>query len=218
MPRLYSYIVKNDNGSAPNPFWGVCTLTICKPVIRRTAQIGDWIVGTGSKNSKLRDGKTHDLSGHLVYAMQVTDKMSLHAYDQHCLQHLNNKVPNWRTSDWRMKMGDCIYDFSAGVEPAIRMSVHKENNRERDLGGLYALLSNHFYYFGEEPRPIPASLREIVIKTQGHLVFDDPAIIKTFEKWKRSFTRNKIYAHPQRRYLFDRREVKTASISNNKKC
>lgn len=218
MPRLYSYIVKNDNGSAPNPFWGVCTLTICKPVIRRTAQIGDWIVGTGSKNTKLRDGKMHDLSGHLVYAMQVTDKMSLRAYDQHCQQHLNNKVPSWRSSDWRVKLGDCIYDFSAGVEPAIRMSVHKEKNRERDLSGLYALLSNHFYYFGEEPRPIPASLREIVIKTQGHLVFDDPAILKAFEKWIRRFTRNKIYAHPQRRYLFDRTEVKTVSISNNKKC
>jgi hypothetical protein len=41
MKKLYSYCIPVDDGAAPNPFWDICTLVICKPVIRRTAQIGD---------------------------------------------------------------------------------------------------------------------------------------------------------------------------------
>ena len=37
---LYSYIVAYDGGSAPNPFHEFCTLAICKPGMRRTAEKG----------------------------------------------------------------------------------------------------------------------------------------------------------------------------------
>jgi hypothetical protein len=201
--RLYSYIVKNDNGSAPNPFWGVCTLTICKPKIRRTAIIGDWVIGTGSKNSELKDGR-YDLSGSLVYAMKVSDKKTIREYDQYCKTDLPDKLPKWFNKDWRKKLGDCMYDYSKGeAEPRIRMAVHKERNRIKDLSGLNALLSNHFYYFGEEPRPIPPTLKQIVIKGQGHLVLDDQKLIAAFEKWIGKFRKNKIYANPQGKFKFE---------------
>ena len=77
MKKLYSYILRIDDGAAPNPFWNVCTFTVCKPAIRRTAKIGDWIIGTGSKNSNCNDGNTHDLSDSVVYAMRVSNKMTL---------------------------------------------------------------------------------------------------------------------------------------------
>lgn len=35
MPTLYTYCIPYDDGAAPNPYWGICTLVICKPVIRR---------------------------------------------------------------------------------------------------------------------------------------------------------------------------------------
>lgn len=57
--KLFSYVLRFDDGAAPNPFWGTCTLAICKPDIRRTANIDDWIIGTGSKNSKLKDGNKY---------------------------------------------------------------------------------------------------------------------------------------------------------------
>ncbi|MEK6782270.1 MAG: hypothetical protein AABY93_11215 [Bacteroidota bacterium] len=202
--------IKNDNGSAPNPFWGTCTLTICKPKIRRTAKVGDWIIGTGSKNSKLKDGNTYDLSGSLVYAMKVSDKKTIKEYDKYCQSDLPNKLPKWFNKDWRRKLGDCIYDYSKGEEPTIRMAVHRERNRIKDLSGLKALLSNHFYYFGEEPRPIPPSLKRMVIKGQGHLVFDDPKLIETFEKWIVKFKKNKICANPQRKFMFE--------VSQSKDC
>src|SRR5678816_873168 len=46
--RIYRYIVRVDSGAAPNPFGGWCSLAICKPAIRRTAQRGDWIIGLRS--------------------------------------------------------------------------------------------------------------------------------------------------------------------------
>lgn len=43
MTRLYTYRETADTGFAPNPFHGVLTLANCKPDIRRTAQVGDWV-------------------------------------------------------------------------------------------------------------------------------------------------------------------------------
>lgn len=110
--RIFSYVLRHDDGAAPNPFWGMCTLTICKPVIRRNAAEKDWIIGTGSKNSKLKDGKTYDFSKNLVYAMKVTKILPLPQYDAFCKENYKNKLPQWEHQDWRMRMGDCIYDFT----------------------------------------------------------------------------------------------------------
>jgi len=74
--RLFSYVLRYDTGSAPNPFLGMCTLAICKPRIRRVAEPGDWVAGVGSVNVRGRD-----LSGHLVYAMKVEESISLADYD-----------------------------------------------------------------------------------------------------------------------------------------
>lgn len=41
MPSLFSYCIPVDDGAAPNPYWGICTLVICKPRIRLAADIGD---------------------------------------------------------------------------------------------------------------------------------------------------------------------------------
>ena len=45
MHRVYSYVVAEDGGYAPNVDGGVCTLCICKPRIRNTASPGDWVIG-----------------------------------------------------------------------------------------------------------------------------------------------------------------------------
>ncbi|NCP83920.1 MAG: hypothetical protein COW66_08330 [Flavobacteriaceae bacterium CG18_big_fil_WC_8_21_14_2_50_34_36] len=202
MKRIYSYVLRFDDGAAPNPFWGTCTLTICKPAIRRTARIGDWVIGTGSKNSKLKDGEIYDLSDSLVYAMKVSKKLTLEEYDQFCLSNLKEKIPSWYNKDWRRRMGDCIFDFLNRDEPNLRKSVHNQSNAERDLSGNNSLLSNEFYYFGEEPRIIPQNLKRIIKKNQGHLRIEDADLIAEFEKWISGFKKNKIYAEPQLAFEF----------------
>jgi hypothetical protein len=70
---FYSYKMTRDFGFAPNPFGGFCTLATCKPHIRKKAKVGDWIIGTGSKEIKL----TFDS---LIYVMKITEKLDLDVY------------------------------------------------------------------------------------------------------------------------------------------
>jgi hypothetical protein len=193
---LYSYCVRYDTGAAPNPFWGVCTLVICKPAIRRVAQPGDWIVGLGSSKSPIGD-----IAGQVVYAMQVTRRMTMAEYDEFCRVHLPEKIPDWRSDDFRRRVGDCIYDFSRPASPKIRTSVHNEGNRDVDLGGKNALLSDHFYYFGSRPRPLPEHLLPIVHRTQGHKSRANKPYVGSFVAWLEGLelTPNCLYADPQRK-------------------
>jgi len=56
VPKLFSYVIREDTGLAPNPFYGVCTLNCCKPDIRRTAEVGDWVAGLVGSNQRGRAG------------------------------------------------------------------------------------------------------------------------------------------------------------------
>lgn len=199
-PKLYSYCVRNDAGAAPNPFWGICTLVICKPVIRRSAQVGDWVVGLGSANSPIGD-----VSNKVVYAMKVTGKMTMEKYDQFCQEQYPNKIPNWRGRDYRLRIGDCIYDYSQGDSPKLRLSVHDNGNRQRDLGGQYALLSIHFYYFGDKPVQLPESLYFVIKQGQGHKSNANDPYVEAFVEWiETKYKVNKLYGEPQLKPRFIR--------------
>lgn len=196
MPKLYSYCIPYDNGAAPNPFWGFCTLVICKPVIRRTAQVGDWIVGTGSRQNGFENK--------VVYVMEITQKMTMKAYDDYCKDQLPQKIPNWSSEIFEEKVGDCIYDFSS-IHPYIRKGVHDERNRHRDLGGEYALLSDHYYYFGNKPQVLPEYLKPIVRQGQGHKSTSNNQYFHLFIDWilQKTEARNRVFAQPQSKYFFE---------------
>lgn len=107
MSTLFSYCIPYDDGAAPNPFWGLCTLAICKPRIRQSAKIGDWVVGTGSAASPVGD-----VTGKVVYAMLVTQKMTMEDYDRFTQSKLPRKIPVVDSANLRKRFGDSIYDFS----------------------------------------------------------------------------------------------------------
>ncbi len=86
--RLFSYRIRYDAGSAPNPFWNSCTLAICKPCIRKAAEVGDWVVGTGSTLARMGD-----ISGKVVYTMRVSQKMTMQEYDEYTRSKLHQKIP-----------------------------------------------------------------------------------------------------------------------------
>lgn len=195
MPRLYSYCILNDAGAAPNPFWGVCTLNICKPVIRRNAKKGDWVVGTGSAR--------YGFENKVVYAMEITEIMTMHEYDIYCKAELPKKIPNWRGISYKERVGDCIYDYSI-VPPRILKSVHNEGNRQRDLGGQFTLLSDHYYYFGDKPEPLPEHLFPIVQQGQGHKSSANQPYFEDFVDWilTQIKAKNRVYSEPIDRHLF----------------
>src|SRR5258706_6258448 len=84
---LFSYCLRYDAGSAPNPYWGVCTLVICKPAIRRVAESGDWVVGLGAMSSPIGD-----MSGQVVYPIRITQRMTIRDYDAVCLAQVPRKI------------------------------------------------------------------------------------------------------------------------------
>ncbi|MFL5660153.1 MAG: hypothetical protein ACJ8BW_02250, partial [Ktedonobacteraceae bacterium] len=177
MPTLFSYCIPYDKGSAPNPFWGICTLAICKPRIRQTAEVGDWVVGTGSVTSPIRD-----VSGRVVYAMLVTEKMTMEEYDRFTQAELPGKIPLMNSADRCRRCGDSIYDYSTPT-PSLRPGVHSENNQSTDLNGYYVLLSNHFFYFGDSPALLPEALLGIVKQGQGHKSRANAPYFDDFVRW-----------------------------------
>jgi len=194
--KLFSYTLRYDDGAGPNPFWGICTLAIRKPAIRLAAEVDDWIVGLGSANSPIGD-----ISDHVTYAMKVTSKMTLEEYDQFCKTFVPKKRPDWRNRDYRMRMGDCIYNYTAGLTPKMRVGVHTEENKEKDLSGLYALVSKQFYYFGRKPVKLPDELRAIMHATQGHQSDANQDYVEPFTNWIEGLDHrpNKVIAEPQRK-------------------
>ena len=83
MAKLFSYVVAEDKGFAPNPTGGYCTLANCKcrreGIGRRNvvelANVSDWIVGTGGADKRKSSGH-----GTLIYAMKVEENLTLKEY------------------------------------------------------------------------------------------------------------------------------------------
>jgi hypothetical protein len=179
VPRLFTYTIPVDDGSAPNPFRGMCSLAICKPGIRRVAKKGDWVVGLGSRNSP-----SGDLSGRLVYAMHVEKVLSLKEYDQQAPKNWPHRIPNVSSTDLSERLGDCIYDYSER-DPLQRPSVHGPGNIETDLRGQNVLISRDFYYLGSCAIKLPDFLLPICHQTQGHKSDSNAPYFDQFVAWLR---------------------------------
>ena len=98
MPSVFVYVVDRDFGFAPNPFHGYCTLATCKPRIRKTAQIGDWVIGMA--------GSRLNATGRCVFAMQITATIS---FDEYWANPIYNEKKPVRNGSRKMMVGDNIY-------------------------------------------------------------------------------------------------------------
>ena len=117
---------------------------------------------------------------------------------------INTKFPQWRTrDDYRLRVGDCIYDYSAGEPPQMRWGVHDERNRKRDLGGEFSIISNHFFYFGDKSVKLPNSLKPIIHTTQGHKSNANQPYLSEFIRWIESYEPNRLYGEPQLKLEFN---------------
>lgn len=182
----YSYVVAFDSGFAPNPFNGFCTLATCKPDIRKHAQVGDWVIGTGSDRKDIQRG------GFLVYAMRVTEELSIAGYWSD--PRFSRKKPNLFGS-YRMACGDNIYcpDEKAGGWVQLN-SYHSyedgspyQKHINRDTSVDRVLISDDFVYFGAEGPSIPDELKdaELVHVGRGHRKITKIDTIENFESWVR---------------------------------
>ena len=184
--KLYSYILTYDTGFAPNPFHGYCTLATCKPTIRRTAQAGDWIIGTGSKNmNTCSKEKKIDKSGDLVYAMRVTDVLTFDEYWND--PRFKDKRPIEGAGE-KWECGDNIYykSFRTNDLEQIDWCYHCPADKGRDTKTDRVLISDDFIYWGSDGPPMPPEFAELVSTTQGHKCrFPEGDVLK-FVGWLRA--------------------------------
>lgn len=182
--RIISYVVRYDVGFAPNPYAGYCSLATCRSDIRRRAQVGDWILGTGSAEKRR--------AGQLVYAMEISETLDFDTYwrDPRFL----HKQANLRGSR-KVQHGDNIYHRDADgawLQTNSRHSKadgsleprHVENDTKTDR----VLLAERFVYFGGDGPAVPPSLRsgwavDLVHKAIGDHYIADPAHLGATIEW-----------------------------------
>jgi len=187
--KLLSYIIDRDFGFAPNPFNGYCTLATCKPKTRNIAKVGDWIVGIGGKN--LGDGYRK-----LIYAMEVTEKLTFNEYWKDERFELKKPIMN---GSLKRAYGDNIY-FCEDGQWHQQNSHHShedgtpnEKNIKRDTSSNFVLISDHFYYFGDQAKSIPKKFDPYIIQGgSNHRRIENPVIIKKFCKWIQSLVEGEI--------------------------
>lgn len=185
---LYSYVVRYDSGFAPNPFYGFCTLATCKPGIRNSAELGDWVVGCGSA------AKGVNLGGRLVYAMRVTNVLPTAEYWEDA--RFIKKRPT-RHGSRKQSCGDNIYyptkegwgqlDSFHSLPDGSPNALHVA----RDTGTNRILVSGDYAYFGVDAPEFPAALRDFngidVCKSGiGLKKIEDTDLIEHFEAWVRT--------------------------------
>ena len=148
--RLFTYKVAYDGGSAPNPFHGICTLAICKPVIRRVAEKDDVIVGLGCGDEEDR----------IVYCMVVSARVSWAEYIQGCKAGFiaDKKDPSkkytlkGRIPKDKHDPGDCIWEDAVDYEHALD-SWSRHDGEDDFIGdirrGENVLIGETFWYFGK---------------------------------------------------------------------
>ena len=71
---IYSYLLVTDNGSAPCIQQNLLSLAICKPRIRKAANIGDYIIAFASKSMKISQEPK------IIYIAKISNKLKLNKY------------------------------------------------------------------------------------------------------------------------------------------
>ncbi|OJW77319.1 MAG: hypothetical protein BGO69_18215 [Bacteroidetes bacterium 46-16] len=178
---LYTYTVSRDFGFAPNPFYGMCSLATCKPTIRAGAEVGDWVIGTGSV--------VKGQGGKLIFAMEVNKKITFDCYWNAPEFRFKKPIMNGST---KQKYGDNIYHKDPKSNVWIQEDSHHSysdgttnyNNLNRDTRVDKVLVSYNFYYFGADPVKIPPKfIGEFCYNHVGQRKIVDDKHIASFLEW-----------------------------------
>lgn len=157
--RVFSYVVVHDTGFSPNPFHGILTLACCKPLIRKTAQVGDIIVGMSSRSERI------------IYATQVAEVISFDEYWADPRYQVRR--PNMAAREIVYRAGDNIYEPVTGGYRQLP-SFHSNPDgsedaglKRTDLSANRVLVGNRFTYWGRSGPALPQELLFLAVG-RGH--------------------------------------------------
>lgn len=185
--KIYSYRIDHDYGLAPNPFGQYCTVTVCKTKIRKSSNldIGDWLIGTGSKALEKQTGFA--CVSKLIYAMKITEIINMNSYFHD--PRFQYKKPNMNGT-LSTRFGDNFYYLDDNkkwgqIDCAHRNAngVYNEKHIQKDINGENALISEDFYYFGDNAPVLPENLIDVRHSTQGEKIVRPGELADSFLDW-----------------------------------
>jgi hypothetical protein len=168
--NIYVYKMVADNGGAPCVSDGLLTLAICKPMIRKMAEVNSLVFGFGGK----------EYGEKLIYVAKVTEKLRDGDY---------YRQPKYA------RRRDCIYQEVHG-KPEIKANArfHRDGDQLQHDAGLnferaFVLLSREFRYFGKQgttdyQNDFPQIAKLIEKMKRGHRVNYSPDVYAALEKLK----------------------------------
>lgn len=161
MTRIYRYILTHDSGMAPCPAGGRITLATCKPVIRRTANPGDWVLG-------FRPGSLE--RGLLLWAGKVEQVMDHGDYER----------------EFRGRP-DAVYRIGkdGGYKRLLPDYHPTQREMDRDTSAPVLLFDSKVsLYFNGQPQPLPQELAHLAAAGRGHRVSGtEPGDVSRLEAW-----------------------------------
>jgi hypothetical protein len=133
MSNIYVYKCVVDDGTAPCIARGLLSMVVCKPKVRTSAKVGDYVLAFGTN--------AQPAPNRLVYVAKITEVLPGAAY--------------FDTAKFQTRK-DCIYERTpqGTLKLVAGASAHNTGTHAKDLGPppLYpnaiALLSTDFRYFG----------------------------------------------------------------------
>jgi hypothetical protein len=174
-PRLYRYILTSDDGMAPCIDEGLISLATCKPIVRRVARPGDWVLGFFGGGCE---------PGTLAWAARV--ERPLHHFDYQAAHPSRS---------------DSVYAEGRDGRPVfLRPEYHPERSEKaRDLSGPVLVFDPAAgWYFGAAAPVMPARLRHLAPSGQGHRVnFRRPGDRRDLLDWLAAFGPPGIYGRPR---------------------
>jgi hypothetical protein len=177
--KLYSHIVMEDNGLAPNPFHGFCTQALGIPShVGVSAGPGDWLIGNTNKADNYK----------LIYAMEILEPpLTMDEYFADKRFESKKPDPAGKLED---QCGDNIYHKENGRWKCLKPNLHNDIALiKKDLGlnlshpkRSRVYISKHFYYFGVNRVEVPSELSDVLHKGIG-ISLAPSHIVPKFIEW-----------------------------------
>jgi len=170
--KLCTYIVRDDAGLAPNPFWDHCTLAVCTPNHQGSRlDVGNWIAGFLGKRRGYR----------FLYAMEISEILDLDEYYRD--PRFAAKKPNLRGT-WKERCGDNFYSRgSDGEWIQHRNRFHLDERLKRqDTKHTRVFIGQRFWYRGCSASAVPERFAPL-IGGRGARVNHDPELVSDFCAW-----------------------------------
>jgi Nucleotide modification associated domain 2 len=164
MSRIYRYILAHDSGMAPCLHDGLISLATCKPMIRRRAEVDDWVLG-------FRPGSLE--RGLMLWAGKVQAVASHGEYQRA-----------------RRGRPDAVYlERKDGSYERLVSDYHlTQKEMDRDLSGPVLIFDAKVsIHLDGQPVPLPGELAHLAAAGRGHRVNGtNPNDTARLEAWIRS--------------------------------